>query len=110
MTDGERSIQTRSTACDVLGHTEQGRPLRAGKLSRHRGNVNQTLKLVRIWRSREEGRLVLRGEKPARVQGERRAQTGWIIEEGSWEVRLRGRLKPDYGKCWKAGEGIPFPL
>lgn len=31
-------------------------------------------------------------------QGELRGQVGLNIEEGSWEVRLRGSLKPAYGK------------
>jgi len=36
-----------------------------------------------------EGRLVLRGEKPPMVQ------SGWTVKEGSWEVRLTGRWRPD---------------
>lgn len=36
-------------------------------------------------------------------QGELRVQSGWIVEEGFGEIRLKGRLRPDYGKHWKAG-------
>ena len=32
---------------------------------------------------------MLRGEKPPMVQ------SGWTVKEGSWEVRLTGRWRPD---------------
>lgn len=41
-------------------------------------------------------------QKTAMEQAELRTLSSLIVEEGSWEVRLRGRLRPDSGKHWEA--------